>query len=117
MSNSTNIYYQLDILPNNVVICKCDPIQELVFTLNDKNEIEEIKSTESYNLNLKIKESKKEEETNLLKPLRIYNSMKEKNKSLEYQNATKLVNGINSVRTKLELKDHQIFFLKYNSLK
>ena len=110
MSNSTNIYYQLDILPNNVVICKCDPIQELVFTLNDKNEIEEIKSTESYNLNLKIKESKKEEETNLLKPLRIYNSMKEKNKSLEYQNATKLVNGINSVRTKLELKDHQIFF-------
>jgi hypothetical protein len=116
MSNTTNIYNQLDILPNNVIICKCDPIQELVFTLNDKNDLEEIKSTESYNFHLQEKESQKEK-TNLLKSIRLYNTIKEKNNSFEFQNATKLVKGFNSVRTKIELKNHQFFFLKYNSLK
>ena len=43
--------------------------------------------------------------------------MKEKNNSLDFQNATKLVKGFNSIRTKIELNDHQFFFLKYNSLK
>ena len=52
MSNSTNIYHQFDILPTNAIICKCDPIQELVFTLNDKNDLEEIKNTENYNFHL-----------------------------------------------------------------
>ena len=60
MINSTNIYQQLDILPTNTIICKCDPIQELVFTLNDKNELDEIKNTEDYNFHLEEIESLKE---------------------------------------------------------
>ena len=116
MSNSTNVYNQLNILPNDIIICKCDPIQELVFTLNNKNDLDEIKYTESYNFHLIEKESKKAE-THTLKRLRLHNSMEETNKSLECHNATKLVKGFNSVRTRIESKEHQYFFFKYNSLK
>ena len=109
MRNLINVCTRLNILPNDIIICKCVPIQELVFTLNNKNDLDEIKYTESYNFHLIEKESKKAE-THTLKRLRLHNSMEETNKSLEFHNATKLVKGFNSVRARIESIRTSIFF-------
>ena len=52
-----------------------------------------------------------------LKKFRIEKLLKEKNRELETYNATKLINGFTPERKKVEIPNHQFFFLKYNNLK
>ena len=115
ISNITNVFNFLNIFPKDVIICKCDPVQELVFKLNNKIELDEIIYTEKYNLSLINKIPEKN--MRLLKKFRIEKLLKEKNRELETYNPTKLINGFTPERKKVEIPNHQFFFLKYNNLK
>ena len=87
----------------------------MVFKLNNKIELDEIIYNEKYNLSLINKIPEKN--MRLLKKFRIEKLLKEKNRELETYNQTKLINGFTPERKKVEIPNHQFFFLKCDNLK
>ena len=113
-SNTTDIYKQIDVFPLNKIICKSDPIQHFVFVLKDKNEIDEIKSTEEFNLDL-IKKEKKIGNNIEFKEKRLDNNLFELNRKCEYHNVIKLINEFKAEKTVEKIGDNQFMFFEYNN--
>lgn len=102
-SNSTNIYNTLDILPKDVIIAKCDPIQEIVFKINNQD-IPEIINLEMHYSNLVQKEK-----TKGFVPI---NKVIRLNKSFEvFKNLTKSYNALKIIK---DYKSNLIFFNNEN---
>lgn len=112
-SNFTNLFFQLNILPINKIICKCDPLQQSVFKLRDKNEIEEINKGESHFLNL-IEKVKKNEKIVENKAKRLNNQFFEFQNNYEYLNCHKLINEFKYKKSSINLENHQFMIFEYD---
>ena len=115
-SNTTNIYDAINIFPSNILISKSDPIQESLFSLEDKKTILEIDIIENYNQDL-INYSKITGEISSRKESRL-DAIFEKRKSLvESYNSHKLIKKYQAKEIiGKTLGAHQYIFFVYDNL-
>ena len=113
-SNTTNIYEQLYVFPLKKVISKCDPIQQLVFTLNNKENIEEITNSEIYN-RCQINHQKNLGNVPDTKKRRLDKFLITLNLRLEKNNVHKLIYEFKSKITQLDLGNHLIMICEYDN--
>ena len=113
-SNTTNIYEQLHVFPLKKVISKCDPIQQLVFTLNNKENIEEITNSEIYN-RCQINHQKNFGNVPDTKKRRLDKFLINLNLRLEKNNVHKLIYEFKSKITQLDLGNHLIMICEYDN--
>ena len=113
-SNTTNIYEQLYVFPLKKVISKCDPIQQLVFTLNNKENIEEITNSEIYN-RCQINHQKNFGNVPDTKKRRLDKFLINLNLRLEKNNVHKLIYEFKSKITQLDLGNHLIMICEYDN--
>lgn len=114
-SNTTNIYEQISLFPENVIIAKCDPIQQLVFIKNEKELVEEINSIEEYN-KLQI-EHENNKTTQILdrKKIRLNHFCTKNNEKCEILNVHKYIKEFKpEILLKKNIGTHQIIFYLYN---
>ena len=97
----------------NKIIIKSDPIQQYVFSLKDKNQIEEIKFTEEYNSDL-IQKEKNNGKTTEFKNTRLTNVLYQLNSECESRNVSRLINEFKAGKKIFKSKNHQFMFFVYN---
>lgn len=112
-SNTTDLFCQINILPLNKIIIKSDPIQQYVFSLKDKNQIEEIKFTEEYNSGL-IQKEKNNGKTTEFKNTRLNKVLYQLNSECETRNVSRLINEFKAEKKIFKSKNHQFMFFVYN---
>ena len=112
-SNTTNVYEQLDIFPLKKIISKCDPKQQLVFTLNNKENIKEINYSQIYNT-CQINHQKNLGNIPDTKLKRLDKYLFNLNHELETYNVHKLINEFKSEISKLDLGNHLIMICEYD---
>lgn len=112
-SNTTDLFCQINILPLNKIIIKSDPIQQYVFSLKDKNQIEEIKFTEEYNSGL-IQKEKNNGKTTEFKNTRLNKVLYQLNSECESRNVSRLINEFKAEKKIFKSKNHQFMFFVYN---
>ena len=94
----------------NKIIIKSDPIQQYVFSLKDKNQIEEIKFTEEYNSDL-IQKEKNNGKTTEFKNTRLTNVLYQLNSECETRNVSRLINEFKAEKKFLNPKITNLCFL------
>ncbi len=114
-SNFTNIFEQLDIFPLHVLIIKCDPLQQMVFYMKNKNEIIHIKSTEDYYLKL-VEQFKNKEKIWENKVKRLNMAFKNFQNNYESYNCNKLIKECPFKETIIISETQQYFFFEYTNL-
>ena len=113
-SNTTDIYQQIDIFPNNIIIAKSDPLQPMVFLLKNKEEIEEINNLELDHIKV-VKDALNEGKSAQFKGKRLNNELSKLNLKCETRNITKLVKEFNSNKiTKIEIGIHRFMIIEYD---
>ena len=112
-SNITNLYEQIDLLPPEVIICKCDPLQSLVFIIKDKNNINEIKYIETHYSDL-INHEKNKGLLQINKGKRLNRALNEFKKKCEFLNVSKLIKEFESQKSEANIGNHHYIFFEYN---
>ena len=113
-SNVTNIFDQLNIFPPNIIISKCDPIQELVFTLEDTNLMKDINIIKSHNKNI-IDNEKQKGALIGFKEERLNKRLEELNNECAHFNAVKLIKKyIPKNISNIKLDKHQYIYFEYD---
>ena len=113
-SNTTDIYQQIDIFPNNIIIAKSDPLQPMVFLLKNKEEIGEINNLELDHIKV-VKDALNEGKSAQFKGKRLNNELSKLNLKCETRNITKLVKEFNSKKiTKIEIGIHRFMIIEYD---
>ena len=113
-SNVTNIFDQLNIFPPNIIISKCDPIQELVFTLEDTNLMKDINIIKSHNKNI-IDNEKQKGALIGFKEERLNKRLEELNNECAHFNAVKLIKKYTPKNiSNIKLDKHQYIYFEYD---
>ena len=113
-SNTTDVYQQINIFPNNIIIAKSDPLQPMVFLLKNKEEIGEINNVELDHIKL-VKDALSEGKITQFKEKRLNNELSRLNLKCETRNVTKLIKEFNSKKiTKIEIGIHRFMIIEYD---